>query len=245
MKKILITLMAILALTAFTACESKVVETAEETTTASVAEETTAATEAETTTEATTEAETTETETEAETEAEAVEDIEIFKGTGYTLEIDGEKWLDGTEYLELVAKLAENTDAAKELNLTADDLNDMGDAIYYHTSNGSNFNVTVAELGAEIDDTTLVQLAELIQEQYNSITGYACEGYEFTEVNGCKAIKFVLTADGPLAGTALKLNAYLIYHDTKQIALTYTAAASNFDETVVDFEEVLNSISFE
>ncbi|MBQ8177142.1 MAG: hypothetical protein IJ035_08940 [Oscillospiraceae bacterium] len=247
MKKILITLMTVLALTAFTACESKDVEIAEETT-ASVAEETTVAAEAETTTEATTEAETTtEKETEAETEPEVVEDTEEFVGTGYRLLIDGEKWLDGTEYIELVAKLAENTDAAKELNLTADDLNDMGDAIYYHTSNGSNFNVAVAEIGdvSVIDDTVLEQLAELMQEQYNSMTGYACEGYEFVEVNGCKTIKFVLTADGPLAGTALKLNAYLIYHGTKQIALTYTAAASNFDETVADFEEVLNSISFE
>lgn len=247
MKKILIALMTILALTAFTACESKDVETAEETT-ASAAEETTAETETETTTEAIKETETTaEKKIETETEVEAVEDTEEFVGTGYRLIIDGEKWLDGMEYIELIAKLAENTDAAKDLNITADDLNDMGDVFYYHTSNGSNFNVAVAEVGdvSVFDDTVLEQLAELMQEQYNSMTGYACEGYEFVDVNGCKAIKFVLTADGPLAGTALKLNAYLIYHDTKQIALTYTAAASNFDETVDDFEEVLNSISFE
>ncbi len=238
MKKILIILMTFLALTAFTACESKDVETAEETTTASFAEETTA--------ETTTEKET-ETETEAATESEAVEDIEEFSGTGYKLLIDGGKWIDGTEYIELVAKLAENTEAAKDANLTADDLNDMGDAIYYHTSNGSNFNVTVAEIGdvSVIDDTVLEQLGALMQEQYNSMTGYACEEYEFVEVNGCKAIKFIITADGPLAGTALKLNAYLLYHDTKQIAVTYTAAAANFDETVADFEEVLNTISFE
>ncbi len=240
MKKILITLMTVLAITAFTACESKDVGTVEETT-AFVSEETTAETEAETTTEA----EITENETEAETEPEVVEDTEEFAGTGYRLIIDGEKWIDGTESIELVAKLAENTEAAKDANLTADDLNDMGDAIYYHKSNGSNFNVTVAELGVEFDDAILEQLAELMQEQYNSMTGYACEGYEFVEVNGCKAIKFVLTADGPFAGTALKLNVYLIYHDTKQIAVTYTAAASSFDDTVADFEEVLNSISFE
>lgn len=245
MKKILITLMTVLALTVFTACESKNVEIAEETT-ASVAEETTTETEAETTTEATTEAETTtEKETEAETEPEVVEDTEVFAGTGYTLAIDGEKWIDGTEYIELVAKLAENTEAAKDANLTADDMNDMGDAIYYHTTNGSNFNVSVAEVGdvSVIDDAMLEQLGALMQEQYNSMTGYVCDEYEFVEVNGCKAIKFVITADGPIAGTALKLNAYLIYHGTKQIAVTYTAAASNFDDTVADFEKVLNTIT--
>jgi len=247
MKKILITLMTVFALTAFTACESKDVETAEKTTTASIAEETTAATEAETTTEVSmaTEAETTtEKETEAATEAEVVEDIELFKGTGYTLEIDGEKWLDGTEYLDRIAKLAENSDVGQSFELTAEDVKNMGDAIYYHTSNGSNFNVTVVELGVEIDDATLVQIAAAIQEQYNSIAGCKCGDYELVNVNGHRALKFEITNDAVSSNHA-KLNAYLFYPGTKQVCVTFTAGASDFDETVVDFEEVLNTISFE
>lgn len=236
MKKILVTLMTVLALMAFTACESKEIKTAEETT---------VATEAETTTKATTEAETTtEKETEAESEAEIVEDSELFRGTGYTLEIDGEKWLDGTAYLDHIAKLAENTDVGQSFDLTAEDMKNMGDAIYYHTSNGSNFNVTVAELGVEIDDATLVQIAAAIQEQYNSIAGCKCGDYELINVNGHRALKFVITNDAVI-DTPVKLNAYLFYPGTKQVCVTYTAGASDFDETVVDFEEVLNTISFE
>ena len=244
MNKILITLMTVLAITAFTACESKNVETAEDTT-ASVAEETTAATEAETTTEATTEAKTTtEKETEAETESEVVEDIELFKGTGYTLEIDGDKWLDGTEYLDRIAKLAENSDVGQSFELTAEDVKNMGDAIYFNISNGSNFNVTVAELGVEVDDETIVQIAAVIQEQYNSIAGCKCGDYELVNVNGYRALKFEITNDA-VDSTTVKLNAYLFYPGTKQICVTFTSGASDFDETVVDFEEVLNTISFE
>jgi len=234
MKKILIALMTVLALTAFTACESKDVGTAEETT-VSVSEETTVETKAETTTEA---------ETTAETEPEVVEDIELFEGTGYTLEIDGEKWLDGTAYLDHIAKLAENTDMGQNFDLTAEDMENVGDAIYYHTSNGSNFNVTVVELGVEIDDATLVQIAAAIEEQYNSVAGCKCGDYELINVNGYRALKFVITNDAVI-DRPVKLNAYLFYPGTKQVCVTFTAGASDFDETVVDFEEVLNTISFE
>lgn len=240
MKKILIALMTVLALTAFTACESKDVEIAEETTAASTAEVTTAETEAETTEAETTEAET----TAAETESEAVEDTEEFVGTGYRLVIDGEKWLDGTEYIEFIAKLAENSDVGQSFELTAEDVKNMGDAIYFNISNGSNFNVTVAELGVEVDDETIVQIAAVIQEQYNSIAGCKCGDYELVNVNGYRALKFEITNDD-VSGKSVKLNAYLFYPGTKQICVTFTSGASDFDETVADFEEVLNTISFE
>ncbi len=230
MKKILITLMTVLALTAFTACESKDVETAEETTIASsVAEETTVETKAV---------------TENESE-EVVGTTEIFKGTGYTLEIDGEKWLDGTEYLDHIAKVAENSDVGQSFDFKAEDLKNMGDAIYYHSTNGSNFNVTVAELGTEIDDAMLIEIATLVQEQYNSMAGYTCGNYELVDINGYRALKFVITTDDAFNDTALKLNLYCFYPGTKQVGVTFTTAASDFDKTVADFEEVLNTISFE
>ncbi|MBR4097235.1 MAG: hypothetical protein IKK42_08045 [Oscillospiraceae bacterium] len=239
MKKILITLMTVLALTAFSACESKEVGTAEETT-ASVAEETTAATESETTTEAET---TTEKETEAETEPEVVEDTEVFVGTGYTLLIDGEKWLDGEEYKALIAKIAENTKVAQYADLSAEEIQDMSDALFFHADNSSNFNVTVSELGniGELDDDMLKQLADIMVEYYNSMEGYTFEGYDIVEVNGYKAIKFVIMADN--SGSTLKMNSYIFYKGTKQFVITYTVDASEFDETVAEFEKVLNTIT--
>ena len=234
MKKILITLMTVLALTAFTACESKEIKTAEETT---------VATEAETTTEATTEAETT-TEKETEAETEAVKDIEFFRGAGYTLEIDNNKWIDSTNRLDRIVEYAEDSGIDENLDVAAEDLKNVGDAFYNHTSNGSNFNVTVVELGIEIDDATLVQIAAVIQEQYNSIAGFKCGDYELVNVNGHRALKFEITNDAVSSKPAM-LNSYLFYPGTKQVCVTFTAGASDFDETVVDFEEVLNTISFE
>lgn len=238
MKKILVTLMTVFALMAFTACESKDVEKSEETTT-SVAEVTTAATEAKTTTEAET---TTEKETEAETEAEVVEDTEIFVGRGYTLVIDGEKWLDGEEYMDIVANLAENTEAAQYANLSADDIRNMGDAIFFNINNGSNFNVAVSDSGylGVYDDDTLNQLASIMKEQYNKITGYNCEEYELVEVNGYKALKFTVMAENDV--NTLKMNSYIFYKGTNQIVVTYTVAASKFDDTIAEFEKVLNTI---
>ncbi len=218
MKKKLIALLTVLTLTAFAGCESKDAETT-----------TTAATEAETTT--TTEAETT-------TAAEAETDKELFKGTGYTLSIDGEKWLDYTEYLDYIAEITEDTDIAKYSNVSAEDVKNLADAIYYNISNESNFNVTVVELGVQMDDASLNELSGMLEEQYNAIPGYSCGKCETVYVNGYRALKAVITSD------AMKVEMYLFYPGTKQVCLTYTAAAADFDTTVADFEEVLNTISF-
>ena len=232
MKKILITLMTFFAFTAFTACESKDVETAEETTIVSVTEETTLATEAETT------------EKETNTETEVVQNTELFKGTGYTLEIDTQKWLNAMDNIDRVAEYAEDSGLADNLNVTAEDMKNVSDAIFNHAANKSNFNVTVVELGVEIDDATLVQIAAAIQEQYNSIAGCTCSDYELVNVNGHRALKFEITNDA-VGDITVKLNSYLFYPGTKQVCVTFTTAASDFDETVVDFEEILNTISFE
>lgn len=232
MKRKIIALIAVLALTAVTACESKEIEAPEAT--ASEARNT-----AVETTEAVTEAET----TEAETTTEADDDIQLFRGTGYTLSINSKKWLDQTAYLDYIAKYAENTDLASKINVTAEDMMNMGDAIYYHTSNGSNFNVVVAELGQKMDDATLLLVGKAVQEQYNSTEGYNCESYELVNVNGYRSLKVIVTADASVGVSDMRMVAYFFYPDTKQIGLTFTADASKFDSALPDFEEVLNSFS--
>lgn len=223
MKKKLIALLTVLALTAFAGCESKDAET----TTTTASETTTAVAEAVTTTAAQTET-----------------DKELFKGTGYTLSIDGKKWLDYTEYLDYLAEITEDTDIAKYGNVTAEDVKNMADAIYYNISNDSNFNVTVVELGAQMNDAALNELSGVLEEQYNAIPGYSCGKCETVYVNGYRALKAVITSDASVTGSAMKVEMYLFYPGTKQVCLTYTAAAADFDSTVADFEEVLNTISF-
>lgn len=247
MKRMIIVLTAFLALAAFAGCESKDAEITETTTSVSEVRDavdittSVSLTEAEVTTEAETEAVTEE--TEATTEAE--DNIKSFKGAGYTISIDSNKWLDQTAYLDSIAKYAENTDLANKINVTAEDMMNMGDAIYFHTSNGSNFNVVVADLGQEMDDATLLLVGKAVQEQYNSAEGYNCESYELVNVNGYRSLKVIVTADASVGVSDMRMAAYFFYPGTKQIGLTFTADASKFDEAFVDFEEVLNSISFE
>lgn len=234
MKKILVTLMTVLALTAFTACVSKEVKTDDEITTVSVSEET-AETDVETT-------KATEKVTEAETEAEVVEDTEIFVGRGYTLLIDGEKWLDGEEYMDLISKMAENTEAAQFAGLSAEEMKNMSDALFFHADNSSNFNITVTDVGnvGELSDDMLNQLAELMVEQYASMPGYTFEKYDIVEVNGYTALKFMITSENGV--NTLRMNSYIFYKGTKQVVITYTVADSKFDDTIAEFEKVLNTI---
>ncbi|MBQ5317859.1 MAG: hypothetical protein J6K17_02040 [Oscillospiraceae bacterium] len=247
MKKILITLMTVLSLMAFAACDSAEKENdSEESTIVSLEEVTTALTEKITEAEETTT--TAETTTAAETEAEPapVANGELFVGNGYTLLIDGEKWMDASEYIDEVAGMADGNEITETLNITSDDIANMADAMFFNIENGSNFNVTIAEVGdvGALNEEVLEQFASLMEQIYASMSGYICEGYEFIKVNGHDVIKFVIYTDDEVTGVELKMNTYLFYYGTKQFSMTYTDDKSTFDSTVADFNAVINSISF-
>ncbi len=241
MKKI-IAFLAVASLMMFTACESNTT-TAEETTVA----ETTTVSEVELTTAATEEV-TEETTTEEATEAETSEesgDTELFHGTGYTLEIDGDNWLNASEYISAIAENVEDYD----LGLTAEDVESMADTMYYNAHDlNVNFNVVVADMGVDMGEfsTELYEaFGETLKPQYEAMAGYNFESYEVTTVNGINALRFDLTSDAEVFGVDLKITAYQFFKGTAQYAITYTAAKDSYDARWGDFEEVLNSISFE
>lgn len=248
MKKIFITFMAILAVASFTACESKKEEVSEEKTVVSEdiskeeVELTTAATEAETT-----EADTTEIESETETEAAS---DEVFRGNGYTLNIDSNVWMNAADYVSYISQMAENLEAVQNYGITAEDIENMNDAMFYHTENmmaGTNFNVIVTEVGniGEFDKEMLDQLGKAMETQYGAMTGYVYENYEIVNVNGYDSLKINMTTDAEVFGLEFKVSVYLIYNGTKQYTITYTSSDTNYDKCTADFEKVLNSISFE
>ncbi len=245
MKKFFITLMAVLSLAAFTACSNNDDEAVSETTTASVTEaETTEATEETTEAEAETTAEET---TEAETTTEA-EKAEVFKGTGYTLAVDSEKWMDVMDYLDVVVGNIEDMDTIKNSGLSAEEIKSMADAMYYYTDNSNaNFNMVVSDLNSEIEctDEILNELGNYIVAEYSAATEFNCEGYELVDVGSYRSVKVSLSTNVDVVSADLKLESYFFYVGAKQYNLTFTVPADDYEEVSADFETVLNSISFE
>ncbi len=237
MKKIIIAIIA-LSVMAFSSCSADTT-TAEETTveTTTAAETTTATEETETETEV---------ETEVETEAtENEEGTELFNGTGYTLKINGDDWLDASEYISLVAENVEDYD----LGLKAEDIESMADTMYYNAHDlNVNFNVVTADMGIDMGEFSpelYEAFGETLKPQYEAMTGYIFEGYEVTTVNGMNALRFDMTTDVDVFGVDLKITAYQFFKGTTQYAITYTAARDSYDARWGDFEAVLNSITFE
>ena len=116
MKKLLIAAMAVLTITALSACGNE--SAVNDETTASDISVTTIATEG---VDEDTETEDTTSETEAEENNAVAAEGELFQGTGYTLSINSEKWLDMTEYIEEISKTAEDMDVVEGFDAMATD----------------------------------------------------------------------------------------------------------------------------
>ncbi len=185
MKKILITLMTVLAITAFTACESKDVETAEETTVVTS------------------------------------EKTEPFKGTGYTLVVDSEKWVFDSE------------------NKNVED-----DALFFYTSDMiSLFKVKMTEMdGQKVFDMSIFdgKFRTLYEEKDKS---YYLGG-EVINVNGYDCFKGRFSAVGYVEDEVVLYNQYVILNGTSMYNFICMSSEQMFDMVCSDFEEVLNTISF-
>lgn len=186
MKKILITLMTALALTAFTACESKDVETAEKTTVVTSAK------------------------------------TEIFKGTGYTFTVDSEKWVSDSE------------------NKNAED-----DALFLYTHDMiSLFKVKMTEMeGKKVFDMSVFdgEFRTLYEEKDKS--NYL--GGEVISVNGYDCFKGRFSAVGLVADEVVLYNQYVIMNGDIMYNFACMTSEQMYDMVCSDFEEVLNTISFE
>lgn len=237
MKKILITLMTVLALTVCTACEST---DAEKTNDEKPSVSDAADVEKE-------EKEEAEKETKEEKETEAAEETasEVYEGNGYTLSIN-EKWMDASAYREQIAALAGELEASKNMGITSEDLLNSNDSMFFFVEDASiSFNVVATEIGdiGTLDKEMLEQLAIAMESQYGVMTGYIYKGYEIVNVNGYDALRIDLDGDASVFGTELQMNVYMLFNGSKQYAVTYSATKASYDKAFAEFETVLNSIS--
>lgn len=184
----------------------------------------------------------TESETEQETEDEDVDTAEagdIYSGNGYTMTIDGEKWLDASEYLKLISEYSAelNTD----LDVSAEDIQNMNDGMFYHTNqDGTNFNIVKTDVG-NTGDVDMSQLAEVIKQQYEA-AGMIWLDYEINEFDGREWLGVYVETN--LSGVDMKMLQYFAIKDGSEYVITYTAGKDLFDAGRSDFDEVMNSFKF-
>lgn len=190
--------------------------------------------------EALTSEEMTDPETESKAEEEALSSV--YDGDYYTITADPAKWTNANELRQAAGEAAESLDNG--LDLSAEVYAEMCDALFYHNATAeygfaSNFNIVTQDMGVSIDMDASV-LGPVMEENFNSVEGYECTGWEGITVNGYDCLRTDVTAEQ--AGIKLKMQQYIFLTGGKETVLTLTAPEEYFDEAIPDFEEVLNTI---
>lgn len=230
MKKFLAAVTAILMLSALTACggDGNSAEVINEVTSAAGQDDSAAETQAK-------DNDQTEAETEAETEA-AEADGDTYSGNGYSIKVDGEKWLDASEYVKLISEMSENSEYSN--GLTAEDIQSMNDGMFYHANgDGTNFNIVCNPIG-NTDGVNIADGEELMKEQYVA-AGIEWIGSEVVAINGVDWLRIDVAMS--MEGTDMKMHQCMALENGNQYVLTYTADKDKYDAALSDFEAVLNS----
>ncbi len=248
-KKIFAAILAVLTAASMAACGNSGNDVTDVTTSAATETETnteTDGTETETETEATeTNTETDMTETNTETEAEdndrqAAAEGNTYSGNGYTMTINSEKWVDGSEYLKLVSEYSSELDIG--LDVSAEDIENLNDGMFFHADlSGANFNIVCNEIGNLGSDFDISQFGDLMEEQYTA-AGFTYLGDEIFERNGKNWLKVEVETEQ--MGTAMRMLQYMALNGVNQYVVTYTSDKDIYDEALSDFEEVFNTFEF-
>ena len=231
---------ALLMLTSCGTADNSNTEETEATTTVNEQTEEVTASETSDETEAETEAETEETVSETEETADDTAQLTTFSGDFYTISVDTSKWVDFSEYKQLVAEAAESLDNG--IDLTAEDYNELCDVMYMYSdvSKSANMNVVSTDLGVEMDmDAEAV--GPLMADSFDAVEGYKCDSWESVTINGENALKLIISAD--VGGSKTNMVQYQLIKGGKQIAVTLTVVDAETDDALLaDFDALVNTI---
>ncbi len=231
---------ALLMLTSCGTADNSNTEETEATTTVSEQTEEVTVSETSDETEAETEAETEETVSETEETADDTAQLTTFSGDFYTISVDTSKWVDFSEYKQLVAEAAESLDNG--IDLTAEDYNELCDVMYMYSdvSKSANMNVVSTDLGVEMDmDAEAV--GPLMADSFDAVEGYKCDSWESVTINGENALKLIISAD--VGGSKTNMVQYQLIKGGKQIAVTLTVVDAETDDALLaDFDALVNTI---
>lgn len=231
---------ALLMLTSCGTADNSNTEETEATTTVSEQTEEVTASETSDETEAETETETEETVSETEETADDTAQLTTFSGDFYTISVDTSKWVDFSEYKQLVAEAAESLDNG--IDLTAEDYNELCDVMYMYSdvSKSANVNVVSTDLGVEMDmDAEAV--GPLMADSFDAVEGYKCDSWESVTINGENALKLVISAD--VGGSKTNMVQYQLIKGGKQVVVTLTVVDAETDDTLLaDFDALVNTV---
>lgn len=231
---------ALLMLTSCGTADNSNTEETEATTTVSEQTEEVTVSETSDETEAETEAETEETVSETEETADDTAQLTTFSGDFYTISVDTSKWVDFSEYKQLVAEAAESLDNG--IDLTAEDYNELCDVMYMYSdvSKSANVNVVSTDLGVEMDmDAEAV--GPLMADSFDAVEGYKCDSWESVTVNGENALKLVISGD--VGGSKTNMVQYQLIKGGKQVVFTLTVVDAETDDTLLaDFDALVNTV---
>lgn len=173
----------------------------------------------------------------SETEAELSDDDasndeeasgNLFHGSGYTLEIDGSKWTDIAEFME----------GSVELN-TADGFDGM-----FIRADDSGANMTFITLNAALpSEINADTYSKEVEQQYSEVQGLTLVSCQDCTLGDNKCIKTVTENDN--GGDLLKAVQYFFPGNKTVLVMTFTAAESDWEELLPEFERVLFSLKFE
>lgn len=204
------------------------------------------------TTEETTTPEETEVVTEEITEetSEAVpSEIEEFATNGCRINIDGAKWTDVRGYLEFSKMTSENPEAAIALEQK---LKSTCDAAYYHKSlSGANLTIASMEVGEvasqmDLSDNIISGMLASNLERELTQSGVTFVGWDMVKYNGNPSLVITIESPAAMTGTVDMIAQMCVFYEgTYQYAVTFTSEKETFDEYKPDFDEVMNSITFE
>lgn len=152
----------------------------------------------------------------------------VFRGSGYTLEIDGSKWTDIEDILGENEGLAA-TGAFDGMFVRADK---------------SGANMTFFSLNAKLPaDITAEDYLKEIEQQYSEAESLELISCEDCTVEGNKCIKTL--TENTSDSAKLKAIQYMFPRDSAAVVMTFTAGEDEWEELLPEFEEVVNSIEFE
>lgn len=167
----------------------------------------------------------------------------VFHGSGYTLTVDEDVWVDMDFMIDMISQSAEGTLSDYGFDFTAEQYSQLYDGMFVCPgSSGANFNMTVVEMGMDMEISAEL-FGSILEQQYSAIEGcemLACEDEAVGDYKSVKA-EVKMTADD----VTLKMRQNCFWENGKQVVITYTAQEEEFDGLLPDFEKVLESIEFE
>ncbi|MDE6593392.1 MAG: hypothetical protein K2K57_10080 [Oscillospiraceae bacterium] len=170
----------------------------------------------------------------------------VFHGSGYTLAIDGDTWMDISAMMDYVRKAANDSDIDFGIDFTDEQYSDAYDGMFIcPDSEGANFNMTVVDIGMDLNiaDEGAELYGAIIEQQYSAVEGCTFYGCELDSAGDYDCLKAELEMTS--SGVTMRMVQYCFWENKMQMVITFTATPDEYEDMLPEFKKVLDSVEFE